>query len=377
MHVMLGLLLALGPQHPSPTNEIRPRQDAPRQQQAAAHISVWADREQPYRRGDEARISFRSAASGHVTIMRVDTDGRIRVLFPREPWRRTFVRGGQTLQVADGRQRWSFRVDDAPGIGYLLAVTSPLPFEYDEVTRGDYWDFRVVEEGRIRGDPYVALTNLARRITPGGNFGYDIAPYYVGRRYPYPRFVCNECHSYARPEQWDPYAQSCARYRVVIYDDPAYYPYRYNGGRNVVPVRPLRPAARYVFRDAEPGVEYITRVRQRESHEWRRREGDQGRTSADVGGRGAVPAPGVTGEPRTSRRVDEHGPVLRRELTKPQERTLRKGRPARAGRDKEREGSTPEGLRPTDEEPRKVPPVQRGARDPQSTGEPQLRRRKP
>src|SRR5919107_1685558 len=228
MHVTLGLLLALGSQHPSPASEITLRSDAPRRQQTAARISVWADREQPYKRGEEVKISFRSEAAGHVTIMRVDTDGRIRVLFPREPWRRTFVRGDQTLEVADSRDRSSFRIDDAPGIGYVLAVTSPLPFEYDEVTRGDYWDFRLIDEGRIRGDPYV---------------------------------------------------QSCARYRVVIYDDPAYYPYRYNGGRNVVPVRPLRPAARYVFRDAEPGVEYITRLRQRESHERRRREGDRGRTS--------------------------------------------------------------------------------------------------
>jgi hypothetical protein len=376
MYVILGLLLALGSQHPSPTSEIRPSQDAPRRQQPASHISVWTDREQPYRRGDDARIFFRSAASAHVTILRVDTDGRIRVLFPREPWRRTFVRGGRALEVADSRQRSSFRIDDAPGIGYVLAVTSPLPFEYDEVTRGDYWDFRLIEEGRIRGDPYVALTDLARRITPNGNFGYDIAPYYVGQRHAYPRFVCNECHSYARPEQWDPYARSCVRYRVVIYDDPAYYPYRY-GGRNAVPVRPLRPAARYVFRDAEPGVEYITHLRQRESHERRRREGDQGRTSVDVGGRGAVPAPGLTADPRTSRRADEHGPVLRRELAKPQERTPADERPVRARRDKKREGSTPEGLRPADREPRKVPPVQRGAGDPQSTGEPQLRRRKP
>ena len=377
MHVILGLLLALGSQQPFPATEIRPRQDAPGGQQAAAGISVWADREQPYRRGDEARISFRSQASGHVTIMRVDTDGRIRVLFPREPWQRTFVRGGQILDVADRRERSSFRIDDAPGIGYLLAVTSPLPFEYGEVTRGDYWDFRVIEEGRIRGDPYVALTNLARRITPHGNFGYDIAPYYVGRRYEYPRFVCNECHSYARPEQWDPYAQSCVRYRVVIYDDPAYYPYRYNRGRNVVPVRPLRPAARYVFKDVEPGAEYITRLPQHESHERRRREGDQGRTSADVGGRGAVPAPGVVGEPRTTRRADEHGPVLRRELAKPQDSAPVEGRRAEGRTDKKRQDSPPAGLRAPDPKPRKVPPVQRGARDPQSTGEPQLRRRKP
>ncbi len=377
MHVALGLLLALGSQQPAPASEIRPAYDTPRRQQTAARISVWADQEKPYRRGDEARISFRSEASSHVTIMRVDTDGRIRVLFPREPWRRTFVRGGQTLEVADSRETSSFRIDDGPGIGYLLAVTSPVPFEYDHVTRGDYWDFRLIEEGRIRGDPYVALTDLARRITPHGNFGYDIAPYYVDRRYAYPRFVCNECHSYARPDQWDPYAQSCARYRVVIYDDPAYYPYRYNGGRNVVPARPLRPAARYVFRDAEPGVEYVTRQRQRESHERRRREGDRGRTSVDVGGRGAVPTPGPSAEPREARRADEHGPVLRRELAKPEDRApVNEPRP-QGRRAREREGPPPEGLRAADREPRKVPPVQRGAGDPQSTGEPQLRRRKP
>jgi len=377
MHVTLGLLLALGSQHPSPASEITPRPEAPRGQQTAARISVWADREQPYRRGDDVRISFRAEASGHVTIMRVDTDGRVRVLFPREPWGRTFVRGGQALEVADTRERSSFRIDDAPGIGYLLAVTSPLPFQYEEVTRGDYWDFRSLEEGRIRGDPYVALTDLARKITQRGNFGYDIAPYYVERRYAYPRFVCNECHSYARPNQWDPYAQSCVRYRVVIYDDPAYYPYRYSGGRNVVPARPLRPAARYVFRDAQPGVEYITRLRQRESHERRRLQGDRGRTSADVGGRGAVPAPGLTAEPRATRRADEHGPVLRRKLARPEERAPAGERRPEGRRDKGREGSPPQGLRPAEREPKTVPPVQRGAGDPHSTGEPQLRRRKP
>ena len=30
----------------------------------------------------------------HVTVFRVDTDGRLRVLFPREPWGDTYVRDG-------------------------------------------------------------------------------------------------------------------------------------------------------------------------------------------------------------------------------------------------------------------------------------------
>jgi hypothetical protein len=342
MHVALGLLLAFISQDPAPASQIRPSPDASGRQPAPGRITVWTDREQPYEPGDEVRAYFRSEESGHVTIVRVDTDGRIRILFPREPWTRTYVRGGRALEVADARDRASFQIDDGPGIGYVFAVASPLPFHYDDVTRGDHWDFRLIEDGQIRGDPYVALTDLARRITPQGNFRYDIAPYYVERRYAYPRFACYECLSPASNSDWDPYAKSCVRYRVVIYDDPAYYPYRYNRGRNVVPSRPLRPAPRYVFRDAEPGVEYVTRLRQRESHERRRSGGDRGRTGADVGGRGVVPAPGfIAGEPSPARRAAEQG------------------------------------LRPADREPRKVPSVQRGSRSPQSTGEPKLRRRKP
>jgi hypothetical protein len=378
MHVILGLLLALGAQVPTPATQIRPSHDAPRRQQTPGRISVWADQEQPYGPGDEVSAYFRTEQSGHVTILRVDTDGQIRVLFPREPWTRTYVRGGRTMEIADGAAAASFLIDDRPGIGYLFAVTSPLPFHYDDITRGDYWDFRLVENGRIRRDPYVALTDLARRITPGANFRYDIAPYYVERRYDYPRFVCYECHSPASSSDWDPYSKSCLQYRVVIYDDPAYYPYRYNRGQNVVPTRPLRPAPRYVFRDAAPGVKYVTRLRQQESHARRRSAGDRGRTSADVGGRAIAPTP-VPGpeEPSAARRVHEQGPVLRRNLADPKEDVRdEKGRPERR-RGRTSEGSPPEGLRPADREPAKVPPVQRGARTPQSTGEPALRRRKP
>jgi hypothetical protein len=162
----------------------------------------------------------------------------------------------------------------------------------------------------------------------------------------------------------------------VIYDDPAYYAYRYNRGRNVVPVRPLRPAPRYVFKDVEPGAEYVTRLRQRETHEVRRSGAYRGRTSADVGGRGAVPAPGLPGpDPLVRGKPSEHGPILRRDLTNPAAPPPEAERRGRRNRDRRPEA--PEGLRPVEREPRKVPPVQRGARTPQSTGEPELRRRKP
>jgi Domain of unknown function (DUF4384) len=361
MLVSLGWLLVLAPFHTPLPLATLPKQEPPQRQPAAGRISVWTDREQPYRRGQSVRLYFRAERPGYVTVLRIDTDGRLRALFPREPWGQSHVGGDRTVEVADSRGRSAFLVEDNPGIGYVFAVTSPHPFDYQAVTRGDYWDFRLIDRGRVRGDPYVALTDLARTLAPRGDFTYDIAPYHVDRIYDYPRFVCYDCHSYARRDRWDPYAAECARYRVVVYDDPTYYPYRYNQGRSVAADRPLRPAPRYVFRDAEPGTEYVTRLRRRESHNQRGSRVERGRTSADVGGKGVVPAPSMTRTDGTVPRArDERGPVLRRDLgdtTTDQPRTAEREPPKR--------------------EPRKVPPVQRGAGNPQSTGEPELRRRKP
>ena len=345
--------------------------------QTAGAINVWDNGERPYKRGDAARVYFRTEKPGHVTILRADTDGRIRVLFPSEPWQQNFVRGGRVLEIAQARKLPSFTVDEDPGIGYILAVTSPAPFKYQEVTRGDYWDFRVVRDGRIRGDPYVALTDLAQRIAPA-SYQYDITPYYVDRHYDYPRFACYDCHTYASYGAWDPYTTSCLRYRVVIYDDPAYYPYRYSQGRNVVTSRPLRPAPRFVFKEAAPDVRYVTRLRQRESHQERRASPDDGRTSADVGGPGMIPAPGMeAGEPKAFRKRPAEEPVLRRGIVEPAPEPPVSGDPAVNGQKSGRESVPSERLPSAGRDRQKVPPVQRGARSPQSTGEPELRRRKP
>lgn len=374
MLVTLGWLLIVSLAHPTPT-PVPLQQQLRRQADAAGRISVWTDREKPYRRGEAARIYFRTDAPGYVTVIRVDTDGRLRTLFPLEPWGAAKVRGGRTQEVSDTRNGAGFTIDDDPGIGYLFAISSPLPFQYDDITRGDYWDFRVIDDGRIQGDPYVALTDLAARIAPRGDYQYDMAPYHVERRYEYPRFVCYDCHSYASYDEWDPYSTSCARFRVVIYDDPAYYPYRYHPGRNVVVTRPRRAAARYVFKDRDPGTEYVTRLRERNRDRPEPRT-ERGRTSADVGGPGAIPAPRVTrSDPRPAAGRD--GPLLRREV---RESTLSPPPPGDRRVDRRRTrppAAEAPGLQPVDREPRKVPPVQRGARNPQSTGEPELRRRKP
>jgi hypothetical protein len=319
-------------------------------------VSVWSDRERPYSRGDEARIYLRTDRPAHLTVLRVDTDGRVRMLFPREPWGRTRIAGDRTFEVTRPPDGTAFRVDDYPGIGYLLAIASSSPFDYDDITRGDHWDYRAIADGRVRGDPYVVLASFAAGIAKG-SYQYDIAPYYVERHYQYPRFACYDCHSYASYEDWDPYGAACTRFRVVIYDDPSYYPYRYNQGRNVVVARPVHPAPRFVFEDTRPGLEYVTHMRGPASRP-HPLEIDRGRTSADVGGQGAVPAPGLTETRREPNSGNPRNDAWQRRPTPPSDESTqarRRGdRPA--GRDQ-----APEGIRPS----------------PQSTGEPELRRRRP
>ena len=286
-------------------------------------IELWTNRGDGavYTRGESVQLYFRLDQDAYVTIFRIDTDGRVRVLFPREPWEDNFARGGRDFQV-DGNQlgRDAFAIDDDAGVGYLFAVAAPDPFTYDQIENGDHWDYRVIADGRVRGDPYVALTDLAQRIVPEGyaDWDYDIVSYNVEQHYDYPRFLCYDCHSYVSYPYWDPYYYSCVRFRMYVYDDPWYYPYRYYGGGRVVFVRPYRPQPRFIFKDwgaDRPTREgFVTRERERPVNDRPVNDNTRrGVTGRDLDGLGIIPPANVrdrrgqTGTDGGNVRVDTRG----------------------------------------------------------------------
>jgi uncharacterized protein DUF4384 len=280
-------------------------------------VELWTNRGDAavYTRGERVRVYFRLDRDAFVTIFRVDTDGRVRVLFPREPWDDSYVRGGREFEVEGRSASDAFAIDDYPGVGYLFAVTSADAFVYDAIESGDHWDYRVIADGRVRGDPYVALTDLAQRIVPEGyaDWDYDIVSYNVERHYDYPRFLCYDCHSYVSWPYWDPYYYSCVRFRMVIYDDPFYYPYRYYGGTRVVFGRPYQPQPRFIFKDwggNQPSRDrFVSRERERPVNDNTRR----GVTGRDIGGIGIIPPPrsrerpGTPGQPGQPPQPDRPG----------------------------------------------------------------------
>jgi hypothetical protein len=383
---------------------------------APPRVEVWTNRgDDPYHTGQRARVFLLADRDAYVTVFRVDTDGRVRVLFPREPWEDGFVRGGRRFEI-QGHDADAFDIDDYPGVGYVFGVAAADPFNYDPIMTGDHWDYRAIADGRVRGDPYVALTDLAQRIVrENDDWDYDIAPYYVERHYDYPRFLCYDCHSYASYRHWNPYAYSCVRFRIVVFDDPYYYPYRYYGGTRVVFTRPFRPEPRFIFKD-RGGVgddRFVTRERGRPVND----NGRRGVRGADLGGRGSIPAPGVgeQSQPRQRRARPEQPDIrdggsrrrsIQPEAERPssQRQTERRPRPPEteprqsqrrrpseepslrpdhgpsAGR---REAPRPEARpeRPRDDARRETPRAEpRRGRDPappKAAGKPELRRRRP
>ena len=295
-----------------------------------AKVSVWLDRQSPYHRGDDAQVFIKADRDAYVTVLRIDTDGRVRILFPIDPGDDNFARGGQTFEVLGRAQSGAFAVDDAPGQGYVFAIASTDPFTYDGYVTGDHWDYRTIANGRVREDPYVAVTDLGAQIAPEGSWDYDMTGYDVEQHYDYPRFVCYDCHAYTSYYSWNPYDHFCSQYRIVIYDDPFYYPYRYYGS-GAVYVRPLRPGPRYVFKDYDGSSGYVSRLPYRPRFPDGRTIPDRGRTSADIGGRGTVAIP-VTGG---GRRIDPLAGARdgREEGTRPGRfGSSEPGRPSEAGR---------------------------------------------
>jgi len=337
-------------------------------------IELWTNRGDAavYTRGDRVRVYFKLDRDAFVTIFRVDTDGRVRVLFPRDPWEDNFARGGREFEVEGRSADDAFSIDDYPGVGYLFAVASADAFVYDAIESGDHWDYRAIADGRVRGDPYVAMTDLAERIVPEGyvDWDYDVVSYNVEQHYSYPRFLCYDCHSYVSWPYWDPYNYSCIRFRIVMYDDPSYYPYRYYGSRRVVYGRPYRPQPRFIFKDwggNQPNRDgFVTRERERPANDNQRR----GVTGRDVGGIGSIPPPNVRdrrerpgqGQPGHDDRPnnngnDDHGQGRRDRPDRP-DRPEDHGRPddrGHPGRPEPIQPDRPQVLPPR-EQPRQVEP---------------------
>lgn len=231
---------------------------------------VWLDRgdDPVLQSGDRVRVYYRASYDAYVAVFQITTDGVLRLMYPAAPHQNGFARGGRDYRVLLPESPYWF-VDDAPGMGYFFVVASPDPMDYSSFaySRQDGgWDLSLVGQN-VYTDPYLAMDDVVAALIPDWEYvpyALDFLSYDVGGAHDYPRFLCYDCHGYRPYNAWDPYQFSCVSFRLVIWDDPFYYPaYRYSGTR-VVWTRPAMPGRypRFSFKeraDGEPGSPELVR----------------------------------------------------------------------------------------------------------------------
>jgi hypothetical protein len=121
-------------------------------------VQAWTNREGPFEQHSLVKTYVRTAADAYIAVVRVDTDGRLVLLFPYTPDDDAFARGGRTYQVQGRNDGYTFTADDPPGIGYLLAVASPDPLRLEIFEEGGDWHLAALGAEHIEGDPYTEPT---------------------------------------------------------------------------------------------------------------------------------------------------------------------------------------------------------------------------
>lgn len=236
----------------------------------ALEARVWLDRgEEPLlQRGDRVRIYYRASADAYTAIFHIDTDGAVQLLHPRAPDDDDYARGGRDYRLLFPQTPYWF-VDEDPGKGYFFLVASPEPFDlsaFDYARYAGGWDLTNVGRA-VYQDPYVAIDEYVARLIPDWEtvpYALDFISYDVGEAHDYPRFLCYDCHGYQSYASWNPYTYACSSFRVVIWDDPYFYPaYRYRGTR-VVFAQPPRGIVRFEFKERARGEAWSPIVRTRQ-----------------------------------------------------------------------------------------------------------------
>ncbi|HEX2250481.1 MAG TPA: DUF4384 domain-containing protein [Gemmatimonadales bacterium] len=193
-------------------------------------IQLWINNDRRFLPGEEAKVQVRTEEDGYLLVFHVDPEGFLRVLFPIDPDRDNYVRGGKKYEVRGRGDREAFEAD-GKGRGTVYAAVSRAPFRFENFVVGDHWDYRALAPSRLSSNPEPELNELVRRMAQG-DFDYDLLTYDVVERESYasayyPRYY-GSVH-----DDWC-YTFSCGRYyygspwRISIYFGRPYRYYYYD-----------------------------------------------------------------------------------------------------------------------------------------------------
>jgi hypothetical protein len=128
-------------------------------QDQAPKVRVFIEGSRAVRYGAPMRVRYEVSDDAYVTVVRVDDNGRMTILFPYSRSQRAAARGNMVHYVRNPRlgSNTAFLANDRMGGGYIFALASYAPLDFSRFENRDY--------DRIGG--YSAFTvanrNIARR----------------------------------------------------------------------------------------------------------------------------------------------------------------------------------------------------------------------
>ena len=140
-------------------------------------VRIWLEPAGALAPGDQARVYVQTSGDGNLIVLLAHVDGRVTMLFPRDPAGDPFVHAG-TYEIVGQRDRPAVTAEDI-GRGVVLAAVSPDPLWFDEFTAGRGWNNAALSGAGASMDPEGVLTDVVQRMLGDGSFNYDVATYYV------------------------------------------------------------------------------------------------------------------------------------------------------------------------------------------------------
>ena len=149
------------------------------QSENAPAIDLWLDR-LDFVFGDRIRPYFASEPRAYVTIVRVTTDGELRVLYPRRPSEQWPLSTGRLANdVVPYRNDPAFNIYESSGMGFVFAIASYDRFDYRYFASGSEWSVARLASSRY-GDSFEIVDRFISRTLPSrSEFSLDYMAYRV------------------------------------------------------------------------------------------------------------------------------------------------------------------------------------------------------
>lgn len=146
--------------------------------------------------GEPVEIEFKTNESAYHLVYGIDTDGYVRLLFPRYWEDDGWVKAGRKVRLRAEDLAWPADRWGSDGVVYIEVVASPTPFDFvgsglvREASSCAWYDDHALL--RVQGDPFLAFNGLHRRLFRDWDnavFAVDYTYFYVGDYYDAPRYL--------------------------------------------------------------------------------------------------------------------------------------------------------------------------------------------